>query len=107
MLCQGTHPGLPGETIVAGGFCQNKFPQVIELQPDNEYIINVTAGDFLFASAQNKWMQFFEKTGGAMLEVICDYESGGFISIGADFLSLTYSYDFSFNVLNKNETKEI
>lgn len=107
MLCQGTHPSLPNETIVVGGFCQNKFPATIDLTPDNEYIINNTAGDFLFSSSQNRLFTFLEKTSGPMLEVICDYEQGGFVSIGADFLAISYSYDFSFNILSKNDIHEI
>ena len=107
MICQGTHPSQPGELITIGGFCQNKFPSHIELVPDQEYIINHTDGDFLFANLKNKWTSFHQKTYGPMLEVITDYEHGGFISLGAHFLSLTYSYDYQFNMLSKSELAQI
>ena len=107
MICKGTHPAMPSENIIVGGFCQNKFPHNIDLTPDNEYNISHTPGDFLFTAVEGKWMQFRERVSGAMLEVICDYECGGFISMGADFLSLSYSEEFAFNILAQAETKVI
>lgn len=80
------------QNIVYGGFCQKQFPPVADI--DNEYGVQKSPGDFLFASIKDKGMGFYDHDGSIMLEVISDYEGGGSISIGQDFFNISYSYDY-------------
>ena len=81
------------QNITYGGFCQKSFPPVGDI--DNEYGVNKTPGDFLFATIKGKNMGFYDQDGSLMLEVISDYEGGGSISIGQDFFNISYSYDYA------------
>ena len=90
MLLSGHFPSNPN--VVYGGFCTKPFPPVGDI--DNEYAVSKSPGDFLFGSIKGKGCGFYNFDGATMLEVIADYEGGGSISLGQDFLAISYSYDY-------------
>ena len=90
MLLSGNFPS--NQNVVYGGFCTKSFPPVGDI--DNEYAVSKSPGDFLFGSIKGKGCGFYNFDGSTMLEVIADYEGGGSISLGQDFLAISYSYDY-------------
>ena len=91
MLLFGNFPS-GNQKVVYGGFCAKAFPPVNEVE--NEYSVNKSPGDFLFGHIKDKGTGFYNFDSNTMLEVIADYEGGGSISMGQDFLSISYSYDY-------------
>ena len=48
----------------------------------------------MFGHIKDKGTGFYNFDSNTMLEVILDYEGGGSITMGQDFLSISYSYDY-------------
>jgi hypothetical protein len=89
---------------IYGAFVQGKIPECPAQMYDVEgdYPIHQTQGDFIFGSVQGHGEYFFEPhaAGEAMAEVYLDYEAGGAISVLAQWITLTWSYDWSFTYGN-------
>lgn len=85
---------------VYGGFIQGKYPACPEQMHDQESDIPIiqTPGDFIFCSIQNQGDYFYVPSHPAdpIAEVLLDYEAGGAISLLQQWVTLTWSYDWSF-----------
>jgi hypothetical protein len=93
MLIKGKN--LDGEKYLFGGYCSKPMPAAPEhFDTDQDHPVASSPEDFLFVHIQNEGYFFFKPANNVILEFFSDYESGGAISMGSDFMQVSMSYDF-------------
>lgn len=60
--------------------------------------VSSTLEDFLFVHIENEGLYFFRPNNNIILEFFTDYDNGGAISMGSDFMQVSLSYDFRLQV---------
>ena len=98
MLIKGKNSS-DNEKFLFGGFSCRPVPSAPEVfDTDADYPISGGPEDFLFVHIESEGWFFFKPNNGVIMEFLCDFESGGSISMGSDFVSVSMSYDFKMSV---------
>ena len=104
-----------GLKVLYGGFYAKPIlacPSSVE--PDQDFPITSAPEDFFFVHRENEGFYWFTPNNingnACTIELFSDYESGGAISMGSDFILVSFSYDFAFAVgggINALKKKEL
>lgn len=88
-----------GKKYLFGGFCSKPMPPApFNFETDQDLPIASAEEDFLWCHLQGEGFFFFKPNNNIILEFFTDYESGGAISMGSDFMQISMSYDFRLTV---------
>jgi hypothetical protein len=82
--------------MLFGGYCSKPMPAVpANLDQEQEVPVESSKEDFCFAYVEGSgWLWFNPRDGVPIVEFFSDFEQGGAISMGQDFILLSHSYDF-------------
>jgi hypothetical protein len=84
-----------GEQYLFGGYCSKPMPAApANFDSDQDLPVQSNEEDFLFVYIYGDGFHFFKPNNNVILEFFTDYESGGAISMGSDFMQISMSYDF-------------
>jgi hypothetical protein len=97
MLIKGKN--MNGDKYLFGGYCSKPMPEAPQqFDSDQDLPVSSAPEDFLFVHIQNEGFFFFKPNNNIILEFFTDYEGGGAISMGSDFMQVSMSYDFRLQV---------
>jgi hypothetical protein len=97
MLIKGV--GSDGTKFLFGGYTSKAMPPAPEhFDTEQDVQVSSTLEDFLFVHIQNEGLYFFRPNNNIILEFFTDYDNGGAISMGSDFMQVSLSYDFRLQV---------
>lgn len=106
MLIKGKN--MDGDRYLFGGYCSKPMPAAPEyFDSDTDLPVNSAPEDFLFVHLPGEGYFFFQPKNNIILEFFTDYESGGAISMGSDFMQISMSYDFRLSVGNISNLNEL
>lgn len=92
--------------VLFGGYCSKPMPAVpTVMDQDQDYPVALSPEDFLFCWVEGHGVAFFKVKGQYIIEFFTDYEQGGAISMGMDFMLISNSFDFSLTVGNCSQAK--
>jgi len=91
-----------------GGYCSKPLPEApASFDTDTDLPVPSAPEDFLFVHIEDEGFFFFKPANNVILEFFTDYEGGGAISMGSDFMQVSMSYDFRLQVGCVNNLNEI
>jgi len=70
----------------------------VQFDSDSDVPVHSSPEDFLFCHIQGEGFFFYKPNNNIILEFFSDYESGGALSMGSDFMQISMSYDFKLSV---------
>lgn len=106
LLIKGKSPN--GEQYLFGGYCSKPMPNAPEyFDTETEVQVNSAQEDFFFLYIASQGLYFFRPNNSITCEIFTDYESGGAINMGTDFMQVSFSHDFRLQVGHTNALTEI
>lgn len=90
-----------------GGYHAKPFIQAPDYFDENDINVNSDPADFFFVHIVGKGLYFFKPNNNITAEMHIDYDANGAMSMGTDFLQMSWSYDFRSTVGVTNSVTEV